>query len=128
MREKGSGNGLIFPPIGALSRGAGVVVRRDLLEGRPQLMDTPVNAPQRLRQRLPNSRIARIVIGVLLIVLGLLGFLPVLGFWMIPLGLIVLSVDLRFVRRARRRLEIRWGRWRRRAALANKSANKRERS
>lgn len=87
-------------------------------------MDIPVNARQRLRQRLPNSRIARIVIGVLLIVLGLFGFLPVLGFWMIPLGLIVLSVDLRFVRRARRRLEIRWGRWRRRVA----SAKKRERS
>ena len=87
-------------------------------------MDATVNARQRLRQRLPNSRIARIVIGVLLIVLGIFGFLPVLGFWMIPLGLIVLSVDLRFVRRARRRLEIRWGRWRKEAA----SARKKERS
>ena len=83
-------------------------------------MDASVNARQRLRKRLPNSRIARIVIGVLLIILGIFGFLPVLGFWMIPLGLIVLSVDLRFVRRARRRLEIRWGRWRKGTAPARK--------
>jgi hypothetical protein len=44
---------------------------------------------------------------------GVLGFLPVVGFWMLPLGLVVLSVDSPRVRRVRRRLEIRWGRWRR---------------
>ena len=36
---------------------------------------------------MPRSRRARIVIGVGLIVLGIFGFLPVLGFWMVPLGL-----------------------------------------
>ena len=61
-------------------------------------------------RNLPRSRIARIVIGILLIFMGFLGFLPVLGFWMIPLGLIVLSVDLPIVRRLRRRLEVRFGR------------------
>jgi hypothetical protein len=40
-----------------------------------------------------------------------LGFLPVLGFWMIPLGVIFLSVDSKFVRRFRRRIEVRVGRW-----------------
>jgi hypothetical protein len=30
------------------------------------------------------------------------GFLPVLGFWMIPLGLLILSLDLPLVRRWRR--------------------------
>ena len=35
----------------------------------------------------------RIFLGILLIFLGFLGFLPVLGFWMIPLGLMVLSID-----------------------------------
>jgi hypothetical protein len=52
---------------------------------------------------LPGHRLGRIAIGVLLIIGGLLGFLPVLGFWMIPLGLAVLSYDIPAVRRARRR-------------------------
>jgi hypothetical protein len=59
---------------------------------------------------LPQSQIARIVIGLLLILAGFLGFLPVLGFWMIPLGLLVLSVDLPFVRRWRRQLTVWWHR------------------
>lgn len=59
---------------------------------------------------LPASRIARIGLGVALILGGLLGFLPVLGFWMVPLGLIVLSVDLAIARRQRRKLEVWWGR------------------
>jgi hypothetical protein len=59
---------------------------------------------------LPRSRGLRIAIGVLLIVFGLLGFLPILGFWMIPLGLLVLSYEFAIVRRARRRVAIWWGR------------------
>ena len=55
---------------------------------------------------LPASRIWRIAIGLVLIVGGLLGFLPVIGFWMIPLGLIVLSIDLPWARRGRRRLSV----------------------
>jgi hypothetical protein len=55
---------------------------------------------------LPQSRFARVGIGVSLVGLGFLGFLPVLGFWMVPLGLLVLSVDLPVVRRWRRRLEV----------------------
>ena len=42
---------------------------------------------------------------------GLLGFLPVLGFWMIPLGFLVLSVDLPAVRRWRRKITVRLGAW-----------------
>jgi len=30
---------------------------------------------------------------------GVLGFLPILGFWMIPLGLLVLAPDFRWARR-----------------------------
>jgi len=59
----------------------------------------------------PASRIGRVIVGVLLIVGGVLGFLPVLGFWMIPLGFLILSVDFPFVRRFRRRQEVRIGRW-----------------
>ena len=58
--------------------------------------------------RLPRSRAVRITLGALLILGGVLGFLPILGFWMIPLGLGVLSVDLPAVRRLRRRAEIWW--------------------
>ena len=61
--------------------------------------------------RLPASRLFRIPIGILLIVLGVLGFLPILGFWMIPLGLLVLSVDIPAVRRWRRRVTVRFGAW-----------------
>ena len=57
---------------------------------------------------MPRSRIVRLAIGIGLIVGGTLGFLPVLGFWMIPLGLLVLSIDLAIVRRARRRMEVAW--------------------
>jgi hypothetical protein len=52
----------------------------------------------------------RIAIGVTLVVLGVLGFLPVLGFWMLPLGLYALSVDFALARRLRRKLDLWWGR------------------
>ncbi len=67
---------------------------------------------------LPASRALRIAVGSLLIFAGLAGFLPILGFWMIPLGLIVLSIDLPWARRGRRRLSV----WfhRRYPALASK--------
>jgi len=60
---------------------------------------------------LPKSRLLRIAIGVVLILLGVVGFLPILGFWMIPLGLFVLSIDIPAVRRWRRHLEVRIGHW-----------------
>lgn len=60
---------------------------------------------------LPRSRMVRIGLGVSLVGLGLFGILPVLGFWMIPLGLIVLSVDLPGVRKWRRRMTLRFGKW-----------------
>lgn len=45
----------------------------------------------------------RSLLGILLIFGGLLGFLPVLGFWMIPLGVAVILLDVRVFRRWRRR-------------------------
>ncbi|MBB4297374.1 hypothetical protein GGE23_001726 [Rhizobium leguminosarum] len=59
---------------------------------------------------MPRSRIARMAIGVALILCGLLGFLPILGFWMLPLGFLVLSHDLPVARRLRRRLAVWWHR------------------
>jgi hypothetical protein len=66
--------------------------------------------------RLPASRIARTAIGIALIIGGILGFLPILGFWMIPLGLIILSVDSPYVRRHRRQWAVRTGSWLKRRA------------
>jgi hypothetical protein len=58
----------------------------------------------------PESRWLRVALGVALVVGGMFGFLPILGFWMIPLGLLVLSIDFHPVRRLRRRVSVRWGR------------------
>lgn len=52
----------------------------------------------------------RIVLGFVFIAGGLVGFLPVLGFWMVPLGLAILSVDMPFARRAWRRMYVFIGR------------------
>ncbi|MDD9891401.1 MAG: hypothetical protein OXU66_11570 [Gammaproteobacteria bacterium] len=47
--------------------------------------------------------VVRALLGLLLIFLGILGFLPVLGFWMIPLGIVVLATDIPPVSRWLRR-------------------------
>ncbi len=49
--------------------------------------------------REPERVIARIVISLALIVGGLFSILPVLGLWMLPLGLIIVSQDLTFLQR-----------------------------
>ena len=60
-------------------------------------------------------------VGVALVIMGLFGFLPVLGFWMIPLGLAVLAIDylwaekaLVWLTRKWRAVEARWRAWRNR--------------
>jgi hypothetical protein len=75
---------------------------------------------------LPDSRPLRIVLGVALVLGGLVGFLPILGFWMVPLGLLVLSHDIPAVRRLRRKAAIRWMRWRhkRKSARERRAAEK----
>jgi len=92
-------------------------------------MNSPANEPQKrahvvrlgkYRLRLPGAAWLRRLIGAALVILGIFGFLPVLGFWMIPLGLLVLSVDSHPVRVLRRRIEVWWGR--RRKAKAKKAA------
>lgn len=47
---------------------------------------------ERLCDRTP--RILRLPIAVLLVLGGMLSFLPVLGFWMLPLGLMLLALDI----------------------------------
>jgi hypothetical protein len=48
--------------------------------------------------------------GISLVIGGVLGFLPVLGYWMFPLGLALLSVDSPKARRLYRRIYVWWGR------------------
>ena len=68
--------------------------------------------------KLPNSRLARIGIGGAFVTGGIFSFLPVLGLWMLPVGLIVLSHDFPRVRRFRRKWDVRivrnWRKLRRR--------------
>jgi hypothetical protein len=59
----------------------------------------------------PGHPILRLILGVILVLGGFLGFLPILGFWMLPLGLVVLSVDFPMIRRWRRWATIRMGLW-----------------
>lgn len=56
----------------------------------------------------------RKTLGALLVMGGVLGFLPILGYWMLPLGLALLAVDFPVARRAHRRLLVWWERQRRR--------------
>lgn len=36
----------------------------------------------------------RFLVGLVLIASGIVGFLPILGFWMIPLGVIIAGMDI----------------------------------
>lgn len=83
----------------------------------------------RIETRFPRTRAAlyplrqpwaifiRVPLGFLLLLGGLLSFLPVLGIWMLPLGLLLLSIDLPFLQRPLNglilRSERRWKLWRR---------------
>lgn len=56
---------------------------------------------------LPRNRFVRIGLGVALVLLGgLFGWLPVLGYWMVPLGLLVLASDSAPIRRFNRRMSV----------------------
>lgn len=63
-----------------------------------------VNAIDRLKRH-PNRWVRR-GLGLGLILGGVLWFLPVVGLWMLPLGLVVLSDETRHLRRPRRRLQV----------------------
>lgn len=58
-------------------------------------------AVSRIRRTVPRG--FRFVVGSLLILGGIFGFLPILGFWMIPLGILVAAMDINLYRRWRRK-------------------------
>jgi hypothetical protein len=43
--------------------------------------------------RSPKARLVRIPLGLLLVCGGIFSILPILGIWMLPLGLLLLAVD-----------------------------------
>lgn len=44
--------------------------------------------------RRPRLHIVRIPLAILLILGGIFSFLPVLGIWMLPLGLLIIAIDI----------------------------------
>jgi hypothetical protein len=75
----------------------------------------------RYRVKLPKSKVARRALGGGLVAGSALSILPVFGLWMLPAGLLVLSVDSPRVRRFRRVQEIKVVRWWRARRAAAKS-------
>lgn len=62
----------------------------------------------------------RKIVGTVLVLFGLIGFMPVVGFWMIPLGLALLAVDFPIIRRFNRRVVKWWQKLRRRVSRRRK--------
>lgn len=71
--------------------------------------------------RRPSARWIRIPMGLLLVLAGLLSFLPVFGLWMLVPGLLLLSLDLPVLRRPIRVAILRVRRWRHRRQLRRRS-------
>ena len=76
-----------------------------------------VRAPLRALRK-PSLRWVRIPLAILFLLGGLMWFLPVLGLWMLPLGLLLLAEDYPPLQRPLRRciigFELWWRRMRRR--------------
>ena len=51
------------------------------------------------RMSRPGWALVRVPVGVLFILGGLLAILPIFGLWMIPVGLLLLAVDVPWLRR-----------------------------
>lgn len=67
--------------------------------------------------RQPWAMLIRIPLGILLCLGGIASFLPILGVWMLPLGLLLLAIDLPFLQRPMNGIILRgerqWHLWRR---------------
>jgi hypothetical protein len=58
----------------------------------------PISVSQFIRWlRMPSSFAIRLVIAILLILGGIFSFLPILGLWMLPLGLLLIAQDVPLV-------------------------------
>ena len=75
----------------------------------PQLQRLLDALPLRVRQSYtwlirPEARWVRWPLGLALILGGVFGFLPLLGFWMVPLGALLIGEDIPPIRRVTLRL------------------------
>ena len=60
----------------------------------------PIRVSRSIRWlRKPTSFGARLVVASLLIIGGIFSFLPILGLWMLPLGLLLIAQDIPFLQR-----------------------------
>jgi hypothetical protein len=58
----------------------------------------PISVSQFIRWlRMPSSFAIRLIIAILLILGGIFSFLPILGLWMLPLGLLLIAQDVPLV-------------------------------
>lgn len=83
-----------------------------------EAMSRAVPATRPVTERLlrDGMRIVRLPVALLLVLGGFVSFLPVFGIWMLPLGLMLLAVDVPLIRpavsasfiRARRRFSVFW--------------------
>lgn len=64
--------------------------------------------------RHPSMSWVRVPLGILLVCGGVLSFLPFLGVWMLPLGLILLALDVALLRRPTAQAVVSGERWWRR--------------
>jgi hypothetical protein len=95
---------------------ARVAARSDKDEHKRRLDLLVRRLPRRLRNAVrwllqPSARWLRIPAGLLLVIGGFLSILPVLGLWMLPLGLVLLSEDVPPLRRGTGRV-LAWIEWR----------------
>lgn len=76
----------------------------------PHLPPRLLKAVRWLRQ--PSALWVRLPAALLLIAGGFVGFLPILGFWMVPLGVLLIAQDVPFLQRPLARV-LRWAadRW-----------------
>jgi hypothetical protein len=76
----------------------------------------PATRPVTERLLRDGMRIVRLPVAMLLVLGGFVSFLPVFGLWMLPLGLMLLAVDVPLIRptvsagfiRTRRRVSLFW--------------------
>ena len=75
--------------------------KRALREAFKRLEEEVPERGARLLRRLrhPDARLIRIPIGLFCIIGGIFSFLPVLGIWMLPLGLLLIALDVPFLRK-----------------------------
>ncbi len=59
----------------------------------------------------PRMMLVRIPLGLVLILGGIFSFLPILGLWMLPLGLAILAIDVPFLKRPVGNTLVRLQRW-----------------